>query len=84
MTSTYNNLKWSTYNQILLFYRVSLLDLNWSKLSVVQEADIDIDLTAVFSLKKSPTCSPDLSPIEHIKEYKKYYWSSKTFSIWWV
>ena len=34
--------------------------------SVVQEIDIDLDLTAVFSLKKRPACSPDLSAIEHI------------------
>ena len=33
---------------------------------MVQEFDIDVDLRAVFGLKKSPPCSPDLSPIEHI------------------
>ena len=49
----------------------------------MKEFDIDIDLTVEFSLKKSPTCSPDLSSIECIFEFK-YYWKSKTSSIWWV
>ena len=30
---------------------------------MVQEVDIDADLTAVFSLKKSSSCSSDLSPL---------------------
>ena len=30
---------------------------------MVQEVDIDVDLTAVFSLKKSLSCSSDLSPL---------------------
>ena len=50
---------------------------------MVQEIYIDGDLTAVFNLKKSPTCSPDLSKIEYIWKYK-YCCSSKTFSIWCV
>ena len=41
------------------FYRVSYFDLNWTKYSMLQEFDIDFDLTAVFSLNKSPTCSPE-------------------------
>ena len=36
------------------------------KNSVVQEIEIDVDLKAVFSLKKSQTWNPDLCPIEHI------------------
>ena len=65
------------------FYRVSYFDLNLIKGSVLSEFDIDLDLTAVFNLKKSSTCSLYLSQIEHVIEYK-YYWSSETFSIWWV
>ena len=38
------------------------MDLNRIIYSVLQELDIDLDLTAVFSLKKSP----DSSPIEQI------------------
>ena len=38
------------------------LDLNRTIYSVLQELDIDLELTAAFSLKKSP----DSSPIEHI------------------
>ena len=49
---------------------------------MLQEFDIDVDLTTVFSLKTISPCSLDWSPIEHIRQYK-YYWSSKTFSIWW-
>ena len=33
---------------------------------MVQEIDIYVDLIAVFSLKKIPTLSQDLSQIEHI------------------
>ena len=39
---------------------------------MLQEFDVDLDLTVVFSLKKGLTCSPDLSPIEYIQEYKYY------------
>ena len=39
---------------------------------MLQEYDIDLDLTAVFSLKTSPACSPNLSLIEYIREYKHY------------
>ena len=35
-----------------------------------QEFDVNLDLKEVFSFKKSPTCIPDLSPIENIREYK--------------
>ena len=45
-----------------VFYWVSYLDLNRTIYSVLQEFDIDLDLTAVFCLKKSP----DSSLIEHI------------------
>ena len=45
---------------------------------MLQEFDVNLDLTVIFGLKKSSTCSPDLSPIEYIWEYK-YYSSSKTF-----
>ena len=30
---------------------------------MVQEVDIDVDLTVVFSLKKSSPCSPDLNQL---------------------
>ena len=36
---------------------------------MLQEFDINLDLAEIFSLKKSPTCSSDLSLIEHIWEY---------------
>ena len=51
-----------------VYYRVWYLDLNRTKYSVLQEFDIDLDLTAVFSLKKILTCSSDLRPIEHIRD----------------
>ena len=35
-----------------------------------QEFDVNLDLAEIFSFKKSPLCSPDLSPIEYIREYK--------------
>ena len=50
---------------------------------MLQEFDVYLDLTKIFGLKNSPAYSPDLSPIEYIREYK-YYWGSKTISIWWV
>ena len=34
---------------------------------MVQEVDIDVDLTAVFSLKKNSSCSSDLSPFNTFK-----------------
>ena len=30
---------------------------------MLQEFDINLDLTEIFSLKKSPICSPDLNPL---------------------
>ena len=45
-----------------VFYLVSYLYLNRCIYFVLQELNIDLDLTAVFSLKKSP----DSNPIEHI------------------
>ena len=48
---------------------------------MLQEFDVNLDLTEIFSLKKSPDCSPDLSLLEYIREYK-YCWSSKIFLIW--
>ena len=36
---------------------------------MLQEFDVNLDLTGIFSLNKSPACSPDLSPIEYIREY---------------
>ena len=38
-------------------------DLNRTTSSVVQEVDIDVDLTAVFSLNKSSSCSSDLNQL---------------------
>ena len=46
----------------------------------MQAFDIDLDMIALFSIKKCQTCNSDLNRIEQIWEYK-YYWSSKTFSI---
>ena len=43
---------------------------------MLQEFDVNLDLSEIFSLKKSQACSPDLSPIEYIRYYK-YYWRSK-------
>ena len=37
------------------------MDLNRTINSVVQEVDIDVDLTAVFRLNKSSSCSSDLN-----------------------
>ena len=37
---------------------------------MLQEFDVNLDLTVIFGLMKSPACSPDLSPIEYILEYK--------------
>ena len=37
---------------------------------MLQEFDVNLDLTVIFGLKKSSACSPDLSPIEYIREYK--------------
>ena len=45
------------------FYWVSFMDFNRTIYSVLHELDIDLDLTAVFSQKKSP----DSIPIEHIE-----------------
>ena len=55
-----------THTQKLLFYRVSYFYSNRTKYSVLQEFDIDLDLTEIISLKKIPTCSPDLNSIERI------------------
>ena len=44
-------------------YNASYLDLNRTINSVIQEVDIDVDLTAVFSLKKSSPCISYLSPL---------------------
>ena len=52
--------------------------LNRTKYFEVPKLNIDLDLTTVFGAKKKPACIPDLSPIEHIQEYK-YYWESKSF-----
>ena len=46
---------------------------------MVQEVDIDKDLTAVFSLKKSSSCSSDLNPLNtseniNITEALKNFW----------
>ena len=37
---------------------------------MLQEFDVNLDLTEIISLQKSPACSPDLSPVEYIREYK--------------
>ena len=66
-----NILKWNPHTQIFLFYRVSYFNLNWTEYSMLQEFDVNLDLAEIFSLKKSPACSPDLSPIEYIREYNK-------------
>ena len=55
-----------------MFYRVSYFNLNRTKYSMLQEFDVNLDLTEIISLKKSPACSPDLCPIEYIREYKYY------------
>ena len=59
------------YSKTFVFYKISYFDLNWTKYSMLHEFKIDIDLTEVFCLKKSSTCSSKLSPIEHIWEYKR-------------
>ena len=37
---------------------------------MLQEFDVNLDLTEIFGLKKSPACSLDLSPIEYLRKYK--------------
>ena len=54
-----------------MLYRVSHFDLKRIKYSVVQEFDIDLDLTTVFSLKKVHL-AVHTEAIEHIWEYKYY------------
>ena len=49
------------YSYSFCLYNVLYFDLNRTINSVVQEVDIDVDLTAVFSLKKNLPCSSDLS-----------------------
>ena len=41
-----------THAQIFLFYKVSYFNLNRTKYSMLQEFDVNLDLTAVFYLKK--------------------------------
>ena len=36
------------------FYRVSYLNLNRTKYSILQGFDVNLDLTEIFGLKKSP------------------------------
>ena len=67
-----NILKCNAHTQIFLFYSYLYFDLNRTKYSVLQEFDVNLDLTEIFSLKKNPVCSPDWSPIEYIQEYKYY------------
>ena len=45
---------------------------------MLQEFNVNLNLEEIFGLKKSQACSPDLSPVEYIREYK-YCWSSKTY-----
>ena len=45
---------------------------------MLQEFDVNLDLTEIFSLKKSPICSPDLNPLNifkniNINEALKYF-----------
>ena len=56
MTSIKKFLKCNTHTQI--FFRVSYFNLNRTKYSMLQEFDANLDQTEIFSLKKSPPCSP--------------------------
>ena len=73
MDLTVNNLYLMLfYNGVLIFknfclYKVLYFDLNRTINSVVQEIDFDVDLTAVFSLKKISTCSQGLSQLNTFK-----------------
>ena len=51
------------YSYSFCLYKVLYFDLNQTINSVEQEVDIDVDLTAVFSLKKNLPWSSDLSPL---------------------
>ena len=51
------------YSYSFCLYKVLYFDLNRTINSVVQEVNIDVDLTAVFSLKKISSCSSDISPL---------------------
>ena len=37
---------------------------------MLQEFDVNLDLTEIFNLMKNRACSPDLNPIEYIQKYK--------------
>ena len=39
---------------------------------MLQEFNIGFNLTGLFNIKKSTSCIPNLSSIEHILEYKYY------------
>ena len=64
-----NILKCNTNTQIFLFNRVSYFNLNRNKYSMLQEFDVNLDLTEIFSLKESSPCSKVESQIEYICEY---------------
>ena len=51
------------YSYSFCLYRVLYFYLNRTINSVVKEIDIDVDLTAVFSLNKISLCSSDLNPL---------------------
>ena len=51
-----------SYSKTFVFIKY-VFRLNRTINSVVQEVDIDVDLTAVFTLNKISSCSSDLNPL---------------------
>ena len=62
--------KYYSYSKTIYFYKFWYHNFNRTKYSVLQEFDIDLDLTAVFRLKKIQPSVQTFSPIKHILEYK--------------
>ena len=65
------------YNVVLIlkyfcFHSVSNFNLNRTKYFMFEEIDVNLDLTEIFSLKKSSICSSGLNPLKKIQEYKYY------------
>ena len=66
------NLKIFYYVILILKYFCfkEYFNLNRTKYSMLQEFYVNLNLTEIFSLKKSPAYSPDFSRILYIREYK--------------
>ena len=77
-----NILKLNAHTQIFLFYRASYFNLNRTKYFMLQEFDVNLDLTGIFSLKKSSICSPGLNTLNtfwniNITEHQKHFYNGE-------